>query len=195
LSGHLTTFETPLQRIVLKEILEEGLIVDIGGGGEGFVSRVAGERVCAVDNRIHEIIEARIHDPPASWIVSDGRALCFQDGVFAVATLWFSFGFMPEWNTKRDVVTEINRVLHQNGLLDIHFMHIGDESDIFVFRGSFTLPDGIDSLMGYRVNGGQNQYPETIIRLLEESGFQIIDYDSHEYWSRLVARKMDSPKP
>jgi hypothetical protein len=37
--------ETPVQNIKLQQFSEDGLILDIGGGGEGLVSRIEGDRV------------------------------------------------------------------------------------------------------------------------------------------------------
>jgi 2-polyprenyl-3-methyl-5-hydroxy-6-metoxy-1,4-benzoquinol methylase len=58
-----STFEVPTQKIRLDRLPQGEPILDIGGGGEGLVSRIEGARVCAIDIRMDEIREARIHDP------------------------------------------------------------------------------------------------------------------------------------
>ena len=68
-------FETPLQEIELRHVRQEGLIIDVGGGGEGLVSRVEASRVCAVDINLNKIREALIHDLESQWLLSDGRTL------------------------------------------------------------------------------------------------------------------------
>ena len=68
-------YSTPIQEITLKPIQTDGLILDIGGGGEGLVSRIEGAKVCAVDIRMSEIREAQIHAPPSNWFE---HPTCFQ---------------------------------------------------------------------------------------------------------------------
>jgi ubiquinone/menaquinone biosynthesis C-methylase UbiE len=195
MSDRQVSFETPLQHVRLQEMTDNGLVLDIGGGGEGFISRIAGERVCAVDISISKIIEARIHGSHSTWIVNDGKQLCFKSSSFPIASVCFALGFIPEWNTKRVVLMEINRILEETGALILYFMIINEDSDSFLFRGEFTLPDDSQSVMSYRVKGNQKQSEDAVLSLLGESGFEPIDIDSHSYWSRVVARKVDSPKP
>ena len=44
------TIITPIQKIQLKDI-PSGTIIDIGGGGEGFIAQLGGSRVTAIDRR------------------------------------------------------------------------------------------------------------------------------------------------
>ena len=76
--------ETEVQKINLHQFSGEGLILDIGGGGEGLVSRIEGDRTCALDIRMSEIKEAQIHGQSSNWFVADGANLCFSDGVFDI---------------------------------------------------------------------------------------------------------------
>ena len=195
LPDHQTLFETPIQQVLLQELTDSGFVLDVGGGGEGFISRIGGERVCAVDIALNKIREARIHGMSSTWIINDGKRLCFKSSSFSVATLCFTLGFIPEWDSKKEVLHEINRVLEENGQLILYFMIINEDSDSFLFSGEFTLPDNSQSIMSYRVKGNQKQTESVVRSLLKESGFEPIDIDSHEYWSRVIARKVDSPKP
>ena len=186
-------YQTPLQEISFPEIDSNGSIIDIGGGGEGFVSRIAGERVCLVDIRYSKILEARIHGISSSLIVSDGSQLCFKSGSFHIATMWFALAYMSDWKTKGDALREIVRVLNKRGKLILYVMHIGD-SDIHVFNGLFTLPDGIKSKMSYRVKGGQKQDANTIRKLIEDFNFSVCNEHVTKYWSYIEA-ELDHPKP
>ena len=186
-------YQTPVQEISFPEMDFNGRIIDIGGGGEGFVSRIAGKRVCLVDVRYSKILEARIHDISSSLIVSDGSQLCFKSQSFDVATMWFSLGYMADWKTKGDVLREISRVLNKKGKLILYAMHIGD-SDIHVFNGLFTLPDGTQSKMSYRVRGGQKQDANTIRKHLENFSFAVCKENVTKYWSYIEA-ELDHPKP
>ena len=186
-------YQTPVQEISFPEIDFHGPIIDVGGGGEGFVSRIAGKRVCLVDIRYSKILEARIHGISSSLIVSDGSQLCFKSQSFDVATIWFALGYMSDWKTKEDALREIVRVLNKKGKLILYAMHIGD-SDIHVFNGLFTLPDGTQSKMSYRVRGGQKQDANTIRKLLENFNFSVCKEHTTMYWSYIEA-ELYHPKP
>jgi ubiquinone/menaquinone biosynthesis C-methylase UbiE len=181
---------TSIQKILLEQIQTEGLILDIGGGGEGLVSRIEGSKVCAVDIRMSEIREAQIHGPPANWFVGDGQALCFQDDVFDVVTLWFSLGYMSDWSIKRCVLKEAHRVLGENGRLSILASRIPESCERLIFWGNFTLPDGIVSQTGYGVRGGQDQTLERMVELLGNTGFKIQSQENNDAWFEIQAIKI-----
>jgi ubiquinone/menaquinone biosynthesis C-methylase UbiE len=183
------TFTVPTQSIVLHQIGTEGLVLDIGGGGEALVSRIAGARVCAVDYRISEIREAQIHNPPANWFAADGRALPFQDSSFNLATLWFSLGYMNEWSIKRTVLTEVLRTLKSEGRLLIMASRIDCKEPRLLFSVQFTLPDGTVSKTGYGVRGNQNQTVSSISELVIEVGFKDIQSDNYDWWFEVKAFK------
>ena len=182
-------FETPIQEITLNKFSEDGLIVDIGGGGEGLVSRIDGARVCAIDYRISEIREAQIHNPSSNWFVSDARCLCFRDETFDIATLWFSMGYLRTQKNKDLVLREAHRVLKSGGLLSIFASHITCLEDVFIIHLRFTLPDGTVSQTGYGVRGNQNQTLECVKRLLNQIGFRILSSEESDFWFQLKAMK------
>jgi ubiquinone/menaquinone biosynthesis C-methylase UbiE len=179
--------ETAIQKIRLSELHSDGPILDIGGGGEGLVSRIEGVKVCAVDIRLSEIREAQIHGPPANWFVGDGQALCFQDGVFDVVTLWFSLGYMSDWSIKQSVLEEAHRVLSKKGKLSVLASNISKSGERLIFWGHFTLPDGSISQTGYGVKGGQDQTLERMIELLGKTGFKIQSQKDNDAWFEIQA--------
>jgi ubiquinone/menaquinone biosynthesis C-methylase UbiE len=185
-----THIETPEKKIKLNRLESDGLILDIGGGGEGLVSRIEGDRVCAVDIRMSEIREAQIHGHSSNWIVADGRTLCFDDGVFDIVTLWFSLGYMSDWGIKLAVLEAAHRVLKKNGRLSIMASCIPESGTSLVFWATFTLPDGTLSRTGYGVRGGQNQTLPRILELATDVGFNEHQYEDHGEWFRLVTRKL-----
>jgi len=187
--GDPSTFMAPLQDIVLHRINTKGLVLDIGGGGEGLVSRIAGDKVCAVDYRISEIREAQIHNPPANWFTADARALPFKDSTFDMATLWFSLGYMNEWSVKGTVLTEVLRTLESEGRLLIMASRIDCNEQRLIFSVQFTLPDGTVSKTGYGVRGNQNQTLESIVALVREVGFKDIQSENHDWWFEVQAFK------
>ncbi|MFX1578533.1 MAG: class I SAM-dependent methyltransferase [Promethearchaeota archaeon] len=181
--------ETPEQEIILERLEGDGLILDIGGGGEGLVSRIEGERVCAIDIRMSEIREAQIHGHQSNWCVADGRTLCFRDEVFDIVTLWFSLAYMSDWNIKRTVLEETHRVLRKNGRLSILASHIPEESNSLIFWGKFILPDGTVSKTGYGVRGGQNQTLQRILELVTNVGFSQNLFQDNARWFKVESRK------
>ncbi|MDH4214612.1 MAG: class I SAM-dependent methyltransferase [Candidatus Thorarchaeota archaeon] len=178
----------PVQEITLEHIETKGLILDIGGGGEGLVSRIEGTRVCAVDIRMSEIREALIHGPPANWFVGDGQHLSFRDGVFDVVTLWFSLEYMSDWSIKKSVLKEAHRVLVTDGRLSILSSKIDEDCERLIFWGHFTLPDGSVSQTGYGVRGGQNQILDRVADLVRSIGFDLSSRDNGA-WFEIQASK------
>ena len=180
-------YTTSIQKIALKQIQTEGRILDIGGGGEGLVSRIGGTRVCAVDVRMSEIREAQIHGPPSNWFVGDGQALCFQENVFDVITLWFSLAYMSDGSIKERVLKEAHRVLGESGRLSILAIRIPESCERLTFWGHFTFPDGTISQIGYGVRGGQEQTLERITELLSYIGFKIRFLEDNNEWFEIQA--------
>ncbi len=168
-------------RIKLND-LDAKLILDVGGGGEGLVSRIAQDRVCAVDIKLSEVREARIYDPESNWFVADARDLPFKDETFDLATFWYSLMFMRHRAAKKTALQETFRVLRRGGRLHIMAAAIEPVQDPFFFRAVFTLPDGTLSKIGYGVGGKQEQNLDSMIRLVEEVGFQIDRAEDNGSW-------------
>lgn len=184
-----SAIETTVQKIELSELHSEGPILDIGGGGEGLVSRIEGAKVYAIDIRLSEIREAQIHGPPANWFVGDGQSLCFQDSVFDVVTFWFSLGYMSDWSIKTNVLQEAYRVLGKEGKLSILASNIPKSCQRLTFWGHFTLPDGTVSQTGYGVRGGQDQTLDRMTTLLKKIGFKIQSQEDNDAWFKIKAIK------
>jgi len=189
MSGTQPYTETQVQNIKLQGFGGKGLILDIGGGGEGLVSRIEGDRVCALDIRMSEIREARIHGHSSNWFVADGTNLCFKDDVFDIVTLWFSLGYMSDWNTKRAVLKAAYRVLKKNGRLSIMASCIPESNGRRIFWAEFTLPDGTRSKIGYGVKGGQNQTLSRILDLVSKAGFSQHLHEDHDEWFKIESQK------
>ncbi|MHA1771273.1 MAG: class I SAM-dependent methyltransferase [Candidatus Thorarchaeota archaeon] len=185
----IPTFETPQQKVTLQELRRDQLILDVGAGGEGIVARLGGKQVCAVDIRMDEIREARIHDPPAQWLVADGRRLCFADNTFDMVTFWFSLGYFRTAENKRESLSEAYRVLQDDGILSIKAAQINCEEERFIFRVLYIFPDGTLSSVGYGVKGGQEQTMKSMKDLIENAGFKCKNCKSHGHWFEIIAGK------
>ena len=53
------TYSTEMQLIELSSIETDGLILDIGGGGEGVIGKLNGKQVVAIDTSERELLETR----------------------------------------------------------------------------------------------------------------------------------------
>ncbi len=171
-------------------MIDDGLILDIGGGGEGLVSRIEGNKVCVLDIRMSEIREAQIHSHSSNWFVADGRYPCFKDEIFDSVTLWFSLGFMSTWSTKRAVLEAAHRVLKKNGKLSIMASLIPNHGDSLIFWATFTFPDGTLSKTGYGVRGSQNQTLPRVMELITDIGFGQHYSEDHGEWFKVESLKL-----
>ena len=75
------------QEVVVEDFAASGFILDIGGGGEGVIGQLKGERVVAIDPNKRELEEAA---PGPMKIIMDAKDLQFLDGTFSVATSFFT---------------------------------------------------------------------------------------------------------
>ncbi|MDD4903638.1 MAG: GNAT family N-acetyltransferase [Candidatus Bipolaricaulis sp.] len=151
------TFER--QHVVVSGLPSTRAILDIGGGGEGVIGRIAGERVIAIDRLRQELEEA-----PAGplKIVMDARELGFLDKSFQTVTAFFSLMYMKAEDHPR-VFEEAFRVLAPGGRFLVWDAVIpprtGEKRDIVVFPMTIDLPDGKVVSTGYGVrwpDGGRD---------------------------------------
>lgn len=162
------TFER--QHVVVSGVPATGAILDIGGGGEGVIGRIAGERVVAIDRLRQELEEA-----PAGplKIVMDARELGFLDGTFQTVTAFFSLMYMKPEDHPR-VFEEAFRVLAPGGrflIWDAVFPPRTDEKkDIAVFPMTIDLPDGKSVSTGYGVRWPAEGRDVEYYRRLAEAG-------------------------
>ncbi|MDD5264162.1 MAG: bifunctional GNAT family N-acetyltransferase/class I SAM-dependent methyltransferase [Candidatus Bipolaricaulis sp.] len=167
------TFER--QHVVVGDLPSTGTILDIGGGGEGVIGRIAGDRVVAIDRLRQELEEA-----PAGplKIVMDARELGFLDGVFQTVTAFFSLMYMKAEDHRR-VFEEVLRVLAPGGRFLIWDAVIpprgGNKKDAVIFPMTIDLPTGTVVSTGYGVRwpdeGRDAAYYQ---RLAEAVGFDVV---------------------
>lgn len=104
-------YTTRTQAIKLSPSKTEGLILDIGGGGEGIIGKLNGRQVVAIDIRADEFKETRNQ---ASKIVMDATDLKFLPESFDVCTSFFSFMYI-DYDKHLRVFTEVHKVLRDEG--------------------------------------------------------------------------------
>ena len=163
------------QLVTVAGLPASGAILDIGGGGEGVIGLIAGQRVVAIDRLKEELEEA-----PAGplKIVMDARDLQFLDSSFETATAFFSLMYMGNGDHPR-VFEEIFRVLAPGGrflIWDAVMPLRSDETkDIAVFPIFVKLPGGKEVSTRYGVRWPAEGRDATYYpRLAEAVGFEVV---------------------
>lgn len=101
----------PQHELSLEPLDAPGWVLDIGGGGEGIIGRLMGDRVVAVDQSRQELADAP--EGPIK-VEMDARDLKFLPDAFGLVTSFFSLMFMPG-EDHGPVFAEALRVLAPGG--------------------------------------------------------------------------------
>ncbi len=162
------------QKIILKDFDVKGRVLDIGGGGEGVIGQLLGEKVIAIDSRQDELNEAP--EGPIK-IIMDARELKFLDKSFDVIISFFTLMYINiDFHFR--VFQEIYRVLKDNGefmLWDVRIpKYKGGIKDIFIIPLDIEMKDrSISPTYGVSWEGSE-QNLSYFIQLGETIGFQTI---------------------
>jgi SAM-dependent methyltransferase len=161
----------PPQQLVLEPVQSEGLILDVGGGGEGVIGQLNGAQVVAIDIDERELLDA----PPGPLkLVMDARKLTFVPDSFNTATVFFTFMYIkgPDHET---VLQQTWRVLKPGGRLliwDVNFRERPPDKEFALFRYTAQLPSRqISSGYGVRWPGGVQDLGYWVA-LGEKAGFE-----------------------
>jgi|AntDeeMinimDraft_5_1070356.scaffolds.fasta_scaffold09645_2 ubiquinone/menaquinone biosynthesis C-methylase UbiE len=117
---------TEKQTIVIKEKDNVGRVLDIGGGGEGIISQLYGDKVVAIDLSEEELKEAPNND--SLKIIMDTRQLKFLDEQFDIVTSFFTFMYINNKDLNQ-VFKEVKRVLKPEGKFLIWDLKIPKKSE------------------------------------------------------------------
>lgn len=152
----------------------DGFILDIGGGGEGIIGRLKGEKVIAIDYNRAELEEAP--SGPLK-LVMDAKKLLFVDNTFNTATSFFALMYMDE-SEHQEVINEVFRVLKPGGrfkIWDVVLPACTDKNkDSISFYIRVKLPGEVIET-GYGTTWPrQKQDVSYYAKLAEKAGFGIL---------------------
>ena len=160
------------ETINLSKIDSKGIILDIGGGGEGIIGKLNGKNVISID-KLKEELEETINN--SIKIVMDASELKFLDNSIDIVTSFFSFMYIRKIDLNK-VFSEIYRVLKNDGKLLIWDINIKEDYgnkkiiiipvDIKINRKTIHVDYGVNWK-----NNSQNK--EFFIKNAIEAGFKL----------------------
>lgn len=166
------SYSTKAQSIKLSPIETDGLILDIGGGGEGIIGKLNGGQVIAID-----ISERELRDTQndAVKVVMNATDLKFLPESFDVCSSFFSLMYIPK-DRHLKVFRETYRVLKNYGrflVWDITIPEKRGDYKVFVVRLKVGLPhETIEAGYGVKWKPQDIEYFE---ELAKETEFDIVD--------------------
>ncbi|MCJ7737930.1 MAG: class I SAM-dependent methyltransferase, partial [Anaerolineae bacterium] len=176
----------PKQRIRIHEI-PKGMVIDIGGGGEGVIAQAGGAGVVAVDRHMSEIHEARGKAPECLWVVADATELPYGNNCFDNATAFFSCMYMPD-NTKESVFRETRRVLKKGGEFWIWDVPMAARSNVFAVRLLVDFhEDTMRTVYGVKA---KDQSAASICSQLHQAGFETEVITNRKHWFLINAKRV-----
>jgi ubiquinone/menaquinone biosynthesis C-methylase UbiE len=171
------------QELTLAPFPAAGLILDIGGGGEGIIGQLMGRQVVAID-----LLRRELEDAPAGpliKIVMDARDLKFLDATFSDATIFFTMMYIKGVDHPK-VLAEVHRVMTSGGRLRIWDVVFGPRpatgQDIGLMPLLIHLP-GRDVNTGYGNSWPAEPHDEAYYaRTAEAAGFRVAKRYTLQNW-------------
>jgi SAM-dependent methyltransferase len=170
----------PFQQVTLRRLDDCGQILDLGGGGEGVIGRLMGERVVAIDNVADELEDT----PPGPLkIQMDATSMLFLDESFQTVTCFYTLLYMPV--TDHPIALhESFRVLQPGGRMLIWDSEVlpypGGEQDVLIVPVKVALP-GDELTATYAIRWpGHDQSQDSILEMAQQTGFRLLRRTAHD---------------
>jgi ubiquinone/menaquinone biosynthesis C-methylase UbiE len=165
-----SSYSTETQTIEVSRIETNGLILDVGGGGEGIIGKLNGKQVVAIDTREAELMETRNE---ALKVVMDTADLKFLPKSFEVCTAFFGLMYIPK-SLHRKVFEEVFRVLKDKGrflVWDVTIPESVGGYKTFIVNLKVKLPnEEVETGYGVRWQAQSLEYFREMARL---TGFKV----------------------
>jgi len=175
--------------VVVPDFPAEGLILDIGGGGEGVIGQLKGSQVVAIDLLKRELEEAP--GSPLLKIVMDARDLKFLDKSFATATVFFTFMYINP-DDHNQVFKELFRVLQPGGRVLVWDPIFPEKAEAgqkaILFPLHIKLPK-TEINTGYGGRFAEGQGSAHFVKAAKASGFQVVSVKDESGWFYLELKK------
>ena len=168
-------YETQKRVIDLRNVKFEGKILDIGGGGEGIISRHSGEAVVAIDKRPDELAET----PDLGLkVVMDACCLNFLDEYFDTVTCFYTLMYMSLQEIEQ-FFYEAYRVLKKGGTLWIWDAAIpaSNSAEVFVAQLEVNISEDLTLTVGYGTRWDREHSFNVLKPLFEKAGFVLQNMD------------------
>jgi ubiquinone/menaquinone biosynthesis C-methylase UbiE len=161
------------QEVLVEDFEANGLILDIGGGGEGVIGRMKGAQVIAIDTSRQDLENSA---PGPLKIVMDACEMQFLDCSFHTATSFLSLIYI---NEHEKLFREVLRVLVPGGRFLIWEFSIpklvSSDKDVAAFPVSILLPDNEEISAGFGTVWPDRELNlEYYTALATTAGFQVI---------------------
>jgi ubiquinone/menaquinone biosynthesis C-methylase UbiE len=171
LVGGIATFERVTLEV--KDFESGGLVLDIGGGGEGIIGRLKGKQAVAIDIRKGELDE--ILEGPQK-VVMDARQLAFPDGRFHTATAFFSMMYLKTRGDHQKVMSEAWRVLKPGAHLHLWDVDLSKchnkRKEFYLVRLRYRVGE-YEAKTGYGMRWPEEpRGEEYYLQLASQAGFQ-----------------------
>ncbi|HSK10910.1 MAG TPA: class I SAM-dependent methyltransferase [Vicinamibacterales bacterium] len=172
----------PLE-VHVPDFAAQGLILDIGGGGEGIIGQIKGRQVVAIDLSKRELDEAPGN--PLLKIVMDARDLKFADASFDTVTVFFTFMYIAPADHEK-VLAEIARVLRPSGRLlvwDVTFpaAKTDERQEWVVYPLQIQLP-ATRVETGYGVRFATGRGARQLVAAARKAGFETVTRQDESGW-------------
>lgn len=177
------------QKVNLSNIRLEGLILDIGGGGQGVIGQFKKDKVIAIDHNKRELEEA----PEGGLkIIMDAGELKFLNNTFDTVTSFFTFMYILK-SEHQKIFKEIYRVLKKDGNLVLWGVRIPKRENRIYEMFSLPLKIKINDIeldAGYGVFWGKKEQSlEYFQKSSKKVGFSEVEFISDDQIFYLRVKK------